>query len=124
MRIPASLKSEFNYSRKLFEAGLNAATSVRADAPNQNIASEFARAAWVPAVVGATIGVLYVCIARKDKSRRRALVGASVGGVLGFAAGVTWDSRKATATIVRQAAKNIGTVNDGHWLEKNPIAYA
>ena len=124
MRIPASLKSEITYSRKLFEAGLNAAASVRSGRPKQNVASEFARVAWVPAVIGATIGVLYVCIARKSKSGRHALVGASVGGVLGFAAGVTWDSRKATATIVRQAAKNIATVNDGHWLEKNPIAYA
>ena len=127
MKIPAFLKSEITYSRKLFEAGLNAATTVRDGAPNQTLAPEFARAArgaWVPAAIGATAGILGICLARKSRPGRDALVGGLLGGILGFGGGVAWGSRQATATIARRAARNLGTVRDAHWLEKNPITYA
>lgn len=131
MRIPASLKSEITYSRKLVEAGLNAANAVRDGAPNETLAPEFARAArgaWVPAAIGVAAGILGVRLAAKSRSGRGALVGALVGGlvggVVGFGGGVAWGSRAATAVIARQAVKNVGTVRDQHWLEKHPIAYA
>jgi hypothetical protein len=127
MKIPASLKSEITYSRKLLEAGLNAATAVRDGAPNQTLSPEFARAArgaWAPAAIGAAIGVLGLCLVRKGRSGRDALVGGLVGGFLGFGGGVIWGSREATAGIARKAARNLGTVRDAHWLEKHPITYA
>jgi hypothetical protein len=126
MRIPASLKSEFTYSRKLFEAGLNAA-SVGDGAQNETLAREFtraARAAWAPAAVGVAVGVLGVCLVAKSRSGRGALVGGLLGGVLGFGGGVAWGSREAASAIARRAAKNLGAVRDQHWLEKHPIAYA
>ncbi len=112
---------------ELFEAGLNAATAVRDGTPSQTLASEFACAASstrVPAAPGAPIGILGVCLVRKGRSGRAALVGGLVGGVLGFGGGFAWGSREAVAVIARQAAKNLGTVRDAHWLEKHPIAYA
>jgi hypothetical protein len=127
MRIPASLKSEIAYSRKLFEAGLHAATTVRDGAPNQALAPELARAArsaWAPAAVGVAVGALGVCLARKSKSGRDALAGGLLGGVLGFASGVVWGSREVTAGVAHQAAKNLGRVRDAHWLERHPITYA
>jgi hypothetical protein len=126
MRIPASVKSEITYSRKLLEAGLSAANAARDGAPNLALAPEFARAtrgAWVPAVIGTAVGILGMCLAPKSRSGRGALVGGLVGGVLGFGGGVAWGSREVTAPLVRQAAKNLGTVRDQHWLEKHPIAY-
>jgi hypothetical protein len=51
-------------------------------------------------------------------------MGGLVGGVLGFGGGVIWSSREAAAEIARQAARNLGTVRDAHWLEKHPITYA
>ena len=127
MKFPASLKSEIDYSRKLFEAGLNAVTTVRDGAPRQTLASELARAvrsAWVPAAVGVAVGALGLCLGRKSKSGRDALTGGLVGGALGFASGVVWGSREVTAGVARQAARNLGTVRDAHWLERNPITYA
>jgi hypothetical protein len=127
MKIPASLKSEIAYSRKLFDAGLNAATAVRDGTPNQTLTPELARAArgaWAPAAIGAAIGVLGLCLARRGRSGRDALMGGLVGGVLGFGGGVIWSSREAAAEIARQAARNLGTVRDAHWLEKHPITYA
>jgi hypothetical protein len=124
MRIPASLKSEFTYSRKLFEAGLNAAGD---GARNETLGPEFARAAraaWVPAAVGVAVGILGVCLVTKSRSGRGALVGGLLGGIIGFGGGVAWGSREATSAIARRAAKNVDEVRDQHWLEKNPIAYA
>jgi hypothetical protein len=127
MRIPASVKSEFSYSRKLFEAGLNAASSVGGGARNESLAPELARAAraaWVPAAVGVAVGILGVCLVPKSRSGRGALVGGLLGGIVGFGGGVAWGSRRATSAIARRAARNLGAVRDQRWLEKNPIAYA
>ncbi|MEI9974907.1 MAG: hypothetical protein WDO73_24340 [Ignavibacteriota bacterium] len=127
MRIPASVKSELTYSRKLFEAGVNAASVVGDSVRKEALAPEFARAAraaWVPAALGVGVGILGVCLVTKGKSGRGALVGGLLGGILGFSGGFAWGSREATSTIARQAAKNLGAVRDQHWLEKNPIAYA
>jgi hypothetical protein len=127
MKLPASLKSEFAYSRKLFEAGLNATGAGGDSARNKALAPELARAAraaWVPAAVGVAVGALGVCLATKSKSGRGALAGGLLGGIVGFAGGVAWGSREATSVMARRAARNIGEVRDQRWLEKNPVAYA
>ena len=127
MKIPASLKSEMAYSRRLLEAGLKSATAAPAGAPNATLAPELARAArgaWVPAMIGAAVGILAVYSARKSRSGRGALLAGLIGGACGFGGGVAWSSRAATSSAVRHAAKNIGAVRDEHWLQKHPIAYA
>jgi hypothetical protein len=127
MRIPATWKSELDYSRQLMDAGLDAVASVREASPNQKIVPEYARAArdsWAPAVVGAAVGILCGYMVKKSSPARAALVGGCVGGAIAFGASLTWGSRKTTGAIARQAAKNISKVNDAHWLEKHPVAYA
>lgn len=127
MKIPASLKSEMAYSRRLLEAGLNAASAAPDGAPHQTLAPELARAArsaWVPAMIGAAVGVLAVYSARKSRPGRGALLAGLIGGAFGFSGGVAWSSRAATSVAVRHAAKSIGAVRDERWLQKHPIAYA
>lgn len=127
MRIPSPLASEFSYFRRLLSAGLDAATPFQGDAPDQSPArpewGDAARRAWVPALIGTAVGMSAVCIAFRGKSRRDTLVGALVGGAVGFGGGVAWSSRDATTTLVKHAAKNIGVVRNDHWLEKHPICY-
>ncbi len=125
--MPASVKSEIVYSRKLFEAGLNAAVAVRDGAPNQTLAPELVdavRTACLPAVIGAALGVLTLRLARKGRSGRGALVGGLVGAAIGFGGGFGFSLREVTAMIAQGAAKNLGVVRDAHWLEKHPINYA
>jgi hypothetical protein len=126
MKIFNSLESESAYFRKLVGAGLNAASTARTPTTNQPLKPELAhaaRTAWVPAVIGTAVGVLAVCLARKNRSVRDALVGGLVGGALGFGGGVAWASREVASSVVRQAARNVGVVRDEHWLERNPVAY-
>lgn len=126
MRPPAPLRSEFSYFGKLLGAGWKAATAVRTNAANETPQQEWARAAgtaWLPALVGAVVGVSAVCLTRKHKTTGDALIGALVGGAVGFSGGAAWSSREMTSSIVRDAAKNMGAVRDGHWLEKHPICY-
>jgi len=125
--MPASLKSEIKYSRKLFEAGLDAAITVRDGAPNQTLAPELvcaARSAWVPAVIGAALGVLTLRLARKGRSGRGALVGGLVGAAIGFGGGFGFGLREVTALVAQRAAKNLGVVRDARWLERHPVNYA
>jgi hypothetical protein len=47
-----------------------------------------------------------------------------LGGVIGFGAGVVWNSRRLTAAVAKGALRNVGRVRDEHWLERHPIDYA
>jgi hypothetical protein len=47
-----------------------------------------------------------------------------LGGVIGFGAGVAWESRRLTASAACGALRNISKVRDEHWLERHPIDYA
>ncbi len=123
MRIPASLKSEIGYYRKLLDAGLDAAIVVR----DGSIAPELtnaARNAWAPALVGAAIGFVGLRLVRKNKSGRDALVAGLLGAAVGFGGGVGLGLRGVTGKMLSGAAKNLGNVRDARWLEKNPITYA
>jgi hypothetical protein len=127
MRMPASLKSEIAYSRKLLEAGLDAAIAVRDGAPNRTLTPELvcaARSAWVPTLIGAAAGVLTLRLAGKGRSGRDALVGGLVGAAIGFGGGLGFGLRQITAMIAQGAAKNLVVVRDAHWIEKHPINYA
>jgi len=47
-----------------------------------------------------------------------------LGGAIGFALGVAWQSRRLAASMTSAALGGMGKVRDEHWLEKNPIDYA
>jgi hypothetical protein len=125
--MPAAVKSEIAYSRKLLEAGWDAAVAVRDGAPNQTLAPELlgaARSACLPAAIGAALGVLTLRLARQGKSRRSALVGGLVGAAIGFGGGFGFSLREVTALIAQGTAKNLEVVRDAHWIEKHPVNYA
>ncbi|MBZ5572974.1 MAG: hypothetical protein LAO09_13975 [Acidobacteriia bacterium] len=74
--------------------------------------------------IGAGIGLLGGLSANRHKSTSRVLAYGVVGAAIGFGAGIAWESRRLGASIVSGALKNIGRVEDEHWLEKHPIDYA
>jgi len=47
-----------------------------------------------------------------------------LGGALGFGAGLTWRTRRLTASMSHGALKKMNSVRDERWFEKHPINYA
>ena len=121
-------KSSAEYGRKLFHSGVEGARSGReqflSGKPMAPFLNESAQNAVIAAAIGAGIGVLSGFTARRHTSAGRAMAYGLFGSAIGFAAGVFWESRSLTASVVAGALKNIGKARDEHWLEKNPIDYA
>jgi hypothetical protein len=82
------------------------------------------RSAYPSAALGTFLGVLASRSGNSHKSLQRSLSFGLVGGALGFAAAVVWNSRGLTASAVRNAARNIHIVRDERWMKKHFIAYA
>ncbi|SRR5208282_1383171 len=121
-------KSNADYGRELLHSGIEGARSGReAFLEGESLApflSESVRSAIKPAVLGACIGVLGSYPGSRENSASRALACGLLGGVVGFGAGIIWESRRLTASITSSALRNIGRVRDEHWLTKHPIDYA
>lgn len=124
MKISPSLQSEINYSRKLFEAGFDASDAGTSSSVLRREFARSARSSWLPVAIGAAVGLLAVHFARKSKSGTGSVVGALVGGAIGFGGAVAWNSRDVTSEMLRKAGRNISAVRDERWLEKHPIDYA
>jgi hypothetical protein len=121
-------QSEVEYGRKVLDSGLEGARSGREaflhGRPLTPFLSETVRSALKPAAIGACLGLLASCPGSRRRPAGRVLLLGLLGGVVGFGAGVIWESRRLTATVVSSALDNIGKVRDEHWLEKHPIDYA
>jgi len=121
-------KSTVDYGRKLANSALEGARNGESDflqkGPLVPYFGEAARQALAPAVIGACLGALGGYLGNGRRSRARALVGGFIGGAIGFGAGVIWDSRHFTASVVSGAWKSISKTRDEHWFERNPIDYA
>jgi len=121
-------KSNADYGRELLHSGIDGARSGREAFLNGEsltpFLSEFVRNALKPAALGACVGVLGSYPGSREKSISRTLVYGVLGGVIGFGAGVAWESRHLTARAACGALKKIGRVRDEHWLTKHPIDYA
>lgn len=121
-------KSSAEYGRKLLHSGLEGARSGREEflsgKPMTPFLNESAQNAVIAAAIGASIGVLGGFAARRHNSAGRTLAYGLFGGAIGLGAGVFWESRRLTASVVAGALRNIGRARDEHWLEKNPIDYA
>jgi len=116
------------YGRKLFDSGLEGARSGREEflhgEPLAPFLGDSVRKALKPAVLGALLGVLGSCPGSRQRSASRTLAYGLMGGVLGFGAGVVWESRRLGACVFSGAMKNICRARDEHWLENHPIDYA
>jgi hypothetical protein len=121
------LKSEVKYGRRVLHAGIEGTRSGQeAFLKGRRLTpyiNDSVCKALAPAAMGACIGVLG-SLTQKHRSVGRVLAAASLGGAIGFAAGIAWESRGLTGSAVRGALKRIDKVRDEHWFERNPIAYA
>jgi hypothetical protein len=121
-------KDSVEYGRRLVDSALDGARTGEDDflheEPLSPFLSESARQALRPAVVGACLGTLGGYLGNGRRSPVRAFACGLLGGVIGFSAGMIWDSRQLTASVASGAWKKIGKTRDEHWFEKNPIDYA
>jgi hypothetical protein len=121
-------ESEVEYGRKVLNSGLEGARSGREAFLNGRSLAPFlgesVRNALKPAAVGAWAGALSSYPGNWNPSFGRTLTFGLMGAVIGFGAGLFWESRALTASVAASAWKNIVRVRDEHWFEKHPIDYA
>jgi hypothetical protein len=127
MNLQTWSKSNADYSRRLYHAALEGARYGQEEflhgTPLGTRLDESTRHAWMPAAIGACIGLLGVCPVRPKKASKALALGL-VGGLVGFSVAVAWENRRLAATVASSAWKKIGRVRDDHWLERHPIDYA
>jgi len=121
-------KSNADYGRRLLDSGIEGARSGQEAFLNGKsltpFLSESVRSVWMPAALGACIGVLGSFPGYRQKSITRALTFGLLGGAVCLGAGLVWENRRFTASVAGSALRNIGKVRDEHWLDKHPIDYA
>ena len=123
-------RSNADYGRKILNSGLDGARSAREaflnGRPLTPFLSDSMRSALKPALIGACLGALgsYPNHRHNQFLPSRLFAYGFLGGVIGFGAGVAWESRGLTASVAAGALKNMERVSDEHWLEKHPIDYA
>jgi len=121
-------KSEVEYGRKILASGLEGARSGEEaflhGRPLTPFLNDSVRKALRPAVVGACVGALCSLPGKHDKSIGRTLLFGLLGAAIGFGTGLTWESRGLAESATSGALRNIHKVQDEHWVEKHPVAYA
>jgi hypothetical protein len=128
MKIGDWLKSEVEYGRDLADSGWQGARTARDSMlqgePVGAIFGRSVRASWAPTVLGAGMGALSALLIQRRKPNPAAVLALGVvGGVVGFTAGVAWDTRQLSSGMARGAIRKIGTARDSHWLGKHPINF-
>lgn len=128
MHVSEWSKSEVEYGRRVLNSGLEGVRSGREaflhGRPITPFFRESFRKALKPAAVGACIGALATCPRNGRRTLRRTLTSGVLGSLVGFAAGLLWETRFLAASVAGGAVEKVGKVRDEHWLEKNPIDYA
>jgi hypothetical protein len=128
MQLSEWSKSELEYGRRVLNSGLDGVHSGQEAFLNGSPLSPFFRkSCWKalkPAALGACIGLLTSCPRDRSHRNSRLLVSGLLGGLIGFGAGVLWESRFLAKSAADGALKNIGKIRDEHWFEKHPIDYA
>jgi hypothetical protein len=128
MRSDRAVDSYLRYGRSLANSGAAGMRSGR-DAyldgkPLGAVLTQKARASLGLAAIGACAGLLQCLVSGRDRRIPKSILLGAVGSAVGFIAGFSWKTRDLTRSMVQGAAKNMGSVRDGHWLERHPIDYA
>lgn len=116
MKTLQSFTSDVSYLVHLIQAGWEGVTSAPRPADT--------RAVWATTAIGAAIGAWSASRQRSRGSGYNLAMSGLIGGAFGFGCGMAWASRSVTGTAARSAIREINTVRDMRWLEKNPIDYA
>jgi hypothetical protein len=124
MKIGDWLKSEVEYGRNLADSGWEGARTALEGQHVGAILGHSARASWAPTMIGAGVGTVCGLLLQRRKPQTAAVVALGViGGVVGFTAGVAWDTRELSSGIARGAMRKIGSTRDSHWLDRHPINF-
>jgi hypothetical protein len=124
MSTSPSIKSDLAYIGYLTKAVLDGITANPKETATRAFTPVLTAALWTPVAIGAAVGALSAALGGKNRSGYRAALGGLVGSALGFGAGVGWTSRDFTGAVARSTIRNVNSVRDARWLEKNPITYA
>jgi hypothetical protein len=121
-------KSEVEYGKKVWHSGLEGARAGREAFLHGRSLTPFfydsVRKAVKPAAIAACLGAVAGCCEHQHQARSRLLIFSLVGGAIGFCAGLAWESRSLTASVMSGAAQGIDQVRDEHWFETHSIDYA
>jgi len=122
------LKAEVEYGRDLAGSGWrgarDAADSMLQDEAAGELLGRSVRSSWAPTAIGAGVGTVCALIAGGRKPRAAAIAAMGVvGGVVGFTAGVAWETRQLSGGIARGAMHRIRKTRDSHWLDRHPINF-
>ena len=121
-------KSEFDYGRKLVFSGIEGARSgseIFLDGKSLDpFLSTSCQHAWLPAGIGACVGMLAGDSFSSRKSGVRVVACGLLGAAIGFTAGIAWESRSLLRSVASGVLSKVEKVRDEHWLEKHPIDYA
>jgi hypothetical protein len=124
MRTVHSFPPDLAYVRELVGAGLEGIASTRQEVHGPVFTSPAEPAVWMPAAVGATIGIMGVRLTGRGKSPAACAWGAFLGSVIACGAALAWSSRHFTVPAARNAARSVSAARDAHWLARHPIDYA
>lgn len=120
-------ESSVGYGRKLLDSAVEGAREGEGEflkeEPLEQYLTDTALNALGPAAIGACVGIAGGWLSSGRRSTR-ALTYGLAGAVIGFGAGLIWDSWPLTTRVVSKAWQRIARTRDEHWFEKNPIDYA
>ncbi|HET7441694.1 MAG TPA: hypothetical protein VFJ47_10360 [Terriglobales bacterium] len=121
-------KTNSEYGRKLVHSGLEGARCGREEflhgKPLAPFLNASARQSLGPAVIGACLAILGSQSDDGHRTSGKTLAYGLLGAVVGFGAGMAWESRHLTESVAFGAFRNISKIRDEHWLEQHPIDYA
>ncbi len=120
-------RSEVDYGRKLMDSAVEGARDGEGKfLKDESLAHHLETSAIdavVPTILGACLG-WFGGYLNDRRSKTRGILGAFLGGVVGFGASLIWENRDLTASVATGAWKSVNRTRDAHWFEKNPIDYA
>jgi hypothetical protein len=128
MNVKAWSKSTAGYSRKLVDSAVDGIRTGEGeflvDGRLTPYLAKGATRSLAPAAIGMILGAYCGCLRHEGRGTARILTGCVLGGLIGFGAGMVWETRYLTESIGTNVRKRVQSVRDEHWLEENPIDYA